>query len=50
MKNKVLFIISLLCLLLISSCANINNNTNNEDINNEIINKTLFFIQIPLIS
>ncbi|MBQ4570760.1 MAG: CHAP domain-containing protein [Bacilli bacterium] len=37
MKNKVLFIISLLCLLLISSCANINNNTNNEDINNEII-------------
>ena len=30
-------LISLLCLLLISSCANINNNTNNEDINNEII-------------
>lgn len=37
MKIKFLFIISLLCLLLISSCANINNNTNNEDINNEII-------------
>lgn len=37
MKIKFLFLISLLCLLLISSCTNIKNNTNNEDINNEII-------------
>lgn len=37
MKIKFLFIILLLGLLLISSCTNIKNNTNNEDINNEII-------------
>ena len=37
MKIKFLFLISLLCLLLISSCTNINNNTNNDDTNDEII-------------
>lgn len=40
MKNKLLFIMSLLCLLLISSCTNINNSTTNNDsnINDEVTN------------